>query len=244
MKGVPIIRHLWLMSLWFIAPLTALAYRPFDSTDAAVADKGVSEVELGLMDFANHRGQNTIAIPNLRYNFGIVTDWEIVAEGALQVSDSSSRRDFELLGPQLNLKGVLIRGPLQGAPSPVSLAVETGVLLPETTPDSGFGFESLLIASFRTGPLTWHVNGGGGWQRGSSEGFGVWGVIVERPVSPALRLAAEINGEFARGAPAQNSVLAGLLWDYRKITFDAGVRFGLSKAAPDVAFTTGLTLHF
>lgn len=243
MSRVPTIRHLWLF-VWLISPLAALAYRPFESTDAAVADKGVSEVELGLVDFANHRGENTIAAPDLRYNYGFATNWELVAEGALQVFDSASSRDFELLNPQLNLKGVLINGPLQDGRSPVSLAVEVGVLFPETTPDSGFGFESVLVASFRTGKFTWHVNAGGGLQRESSDGFGLWGVIVERPVSQSLRLAAEFNGEFARGSTAENSALAGLLWDYRKITFDAGVRFGLSKAAPDVAFTTGLTFRF
>lgn len=239
----PVVRHLWLC-LWLLSPLAALAFRPFESTDAAVADKGVSEIELGLVDFANHRGQNTIAVPDLKYNFGFATNWEVVAEGALQVFDSASSRDFELLNPQLNLKGVLINGPLQDGPWPISLAVETGVLFPETTPDSGFGFQSILVASFRTGKFTWHVNGGGGLQRESADGFALWGVIVERPVTQSLRLAVEVNGQAGRGATADNSALAGVLWDYGKITFDAGVRFGLSKAAPDVAVTSGLTFRF
>jgi hypothetical protein len=230
--------------LWFILPLTALAYRPFESTDAAVADKGVSEVEFGLVDFEHRNGQNTVFSPDLRYNFGFATNWEVALEGALQVFDSASTRDFDLLDPELNLKGVLIDGPLQKGHSPVSLAVEVGALLPETVPNSGFGLESVLIASFRTGNFTWHVNGGGGLLRGSSDSFALWGIIVERPISKSLRLAAEINGQFGHGLSAEHSVLVGALWDFHKITFDAGARFGLSKSVPDIAFTTGLTFRF
>jgi hypothetical protein len=230
--------------LWFILPLTALAYRPFESTDAAVADKGVSEVEFGLVRFEHRSGQNTVSSPNLRYNFGFATNWEVSVEGALQVFDSASNRGFDVLRPQLNLKGVLIYGPLQEGHSSVSLAAEVSALLPETVPDSGFGLEGVLIASFRTGNFTWHLNGGGGLQRGSSDSFGLWGIIVERPISKSFRLAAEFNGEFGHGLSAEHSVLAGALWDFHKITFDAGVRFGLTKSAPDIAFTTGLTLRF
>ena len=236
-------RYPWLF-FCFTLPLTGLAFRPFESTDAAVADKGVSEVELGLVDFAHDRGHTFLASPDLRYNFGFATNWEVVAEGVLQVFDSSSSRNFELLDPQLDLKAVLIRGPLQKGRSPISLAVEVTALLPETVPDSGFGMESVMIASFRTGNFTWHVNGGGGLQRGSSDSFGLWGIILERRISKSLRLATELNGEFGHGLSARNSVLAGALWDLHKVTFDAGVRFGLSRAAPDIAFTTGLTFRF
>jgi len=230
--------------LWMASTVVAQAYRPFISTDAAVADKGVSEVELGLVDFTNDRGQNTVAAPDLRYNYGFATNWEVVAEGALQVYNSASSHDYELIDPQLSLKAVFLNGPLQDGPWPVSLAVETSALLPETTPDSGFGFQGVLAASFRFEEFTFHVNGGGGFQRGSSDSFELWGVIVERPIFKSLRLAAEFNGQYAQNLTADNSALVGLLWDYHKITFDAGVRFGLSQAAPDVAFTTGLTFRF
>jgi hypothetical protein len=231
-----------LMSLAW--PLSVQAYRPFFSTDAAVAEEGISEVEFGIVDFANHRGQNIVASPDVRYNFGFVTNWEVVVEAAFQVFDSASSRDFELLDPQFNLKGVLIKGPLQDARSPISLALEVGALLPETVPESGFGFEGVLIGSFRTGKFTWHVNGGGGLERESLEPVALWGIIVERPITESLRIAVEVNGESVRHSRPDNSALLGLLWDYRKVTYDAGVRFGLSKAAPDVAFTLGLTFRF
>jgi hypothetical protein len=46
---------------------SAAAYRPFFSTDAAVADTGKSEVELGT-DEMNNRDGSTVAVPTLRYN--------------------------------------------------------------------------------------------------------------------------------------------------------------------------------
>src|SRR4051812_13517051 len=79
-----------LLVVWLSCPRVAMAYRPFVSTDAAVTDKGVSEVDLGLVDFANYRGQNTLTAPALRYNLGFAKNWEVAVEGALQVFDSAS----------------------------------------------------------------------------------------------------------------------------------------------------------
>lgn len=225
-------------------PLSSFGYRPFVSTDAAVAEQGFSEIEFGLIDWANHGGANAIASPDLRYNFGFAKNFEFVLEGALQVYDSASTRHLNLLGPALSVKGVLIEGPLQKGQAPVSLAFEAGALLPETVLNSGFGFEGALIVSFRTGKFTWHVNGGGGLQRETLEPIALWGVIVEHPITEQLRMAAEINGESVRGTRASNSALLGLLWEHREITYDAGVRFGLTNDAPDVAFTAGLTFQF
>jgi hypothetical protein len=91
-----------LLVLILAHPWTVLAYRPFVSTDAAVVEKSFSEIEFGLIDFANHRGQNTIAASDVRYNFGFANRLEFVLEGALRVYDSASTRDVELLGPAFN----------------------------------------------------------------------------------------------------------------------------------------------
>jgi|JI9StandDraft_1071089.scaffolds.fasta_scaffold117662_2 hypothetical protein len=237
------IRCVWLL-IWLTCPLTVLAYRPFISTDAAVAEKGITEVELGIVDFAHQRAGNTVASPALRYNYGFATNWEAVLEGALQVLDSGGDHSLRLRDPQLNFKGVLLGGPLQEGRWPISIGLEVGVLLPEPIPGSGFGFQGVLIGSWRTGKCTLHVNAGCGVERDSREPLGLWGIIVERPIGRNLRLGAEVNGQLLRGSTAENSALVGLLWDHGNITYDAGFRFGLTKAAPDVAFTMGLTCRF
>jgi len=43
--------HLLLAFGGLLCPLSARAYRPFDGTDAAVADKGEVEIELGPVGF-------------------------------------------------------------------------------------------------------------------------------------------------------------------------------------------------
>ncbi len=232
----------WAAILGASGPST-LAYRPFVSTDAAVVEANKTEVELAA-DFARRGGERTIAAPDLRYNYGIARNWEVVGEGVLQVFNSERRRDVQLLMPQIDLKGVLVEGPLQGGAQPVSVAVEFSALLPKTVAHSGWGFESTVVASFRLGGFTWHANAGGGVAREGREPLVLWGIIAEYPLSPRLRIAAEVNGESEHRTRPDNSALLGFLYEHRDVTYDIGVRGGLSKAAPDLAATAGLTFEF
>jgi hypothetical protein len=106
------------------------------------------------------------------------------------------------------------------------------------------GFEAIGIVSGKLEPVTVHVNGGGGLDR-TGELFGV-GVIGELPVHPKLRLVAEVNGQSTQGAPPNNSALLGFIWQPtdKNLFLDAGVRHGISRAAPDWQFTLGLTFGF
>ena len=221
--------------------MAAMAYRPFVSTDAGVADKGEAEIEFGIVDFANHAGESTVNTPSLRFNYGFAERWELSAEASLQVYHSQSGRNFEIIDPEFSIKHVLIEGPLQKGDSPLSLATELGLMIPESVPGSSWGYEAALIGSWRTGDFTWHLNGGIEWQRELRQPTFIWGVIVEHPLVRDLRVAMEINGEAGRGSTADTSMLLGLLWEHHEVTWDAGIRFGLSRESPDVAFTVGLT---
>ena len=53
-------RKLPIVLLLFFAPGFALAYRPFVSTDAAVADIKEMEIELGYFNWERERGKNTL----------------------------------------------------------------------------------------------------------------------------------------------------------------------------------------
>src|SRR6266545_234622 len=131
--------------------------------------------------------------------------------------------------------------------SGVSFAVEAGLLLPSTNREENrYGFEVSGILSGKLDALTYHVNFGGGVDRAQTNPFLVWGVIAELPITPKLRLVGEINGESVRGNPPDNSALVGFIWEapWQKVFIDAGVRRGISRAAPDWMFTTGLTFSF
>src|SRR5262245_25475506 len=151
-----------------LLPAAAWAYRPFVSTDAAVADPKEVEIELGYFNLEHTRHQNRITIPSLVLNYGVATNWEAVAEFSLQASPV-----------------------LQDKPG-VSVAIEAGALLPSTLPhEHGVGFEAIGIVSGRLAPVTVHVSAGGGLDRDDRHGFGVWGVIGELPVHSRIRLVGE-----------------------------------------------------
>ena len=223
-----------------LVPASAWAYRPFVSTDAAVADPKEVEIELGYFNLERTHRANTISTPHVVLNYGVAKNLELVAEFNLVVSP-----DVEVTDPSVSLKGVLKEGVLQDKPG-VSVAVEAGPLLPTTLPrEHGVGFEAVGIVSGKLAPVTLHVNGGGGLDRGGQL-FGIWGVIGELPLHSKLRLVGEVNGETTQGERPNNSALLGVIWQptSKNLFLDAGVRRGVSDAAPDWQFTIGLTFGF
>src|SRR5690242_2588373 len=65
-------------------PGAALAYRPFDGTDAAVADVGELEIEFQPAGIRRHGAQRTLVAPATVLNFGFAERWELVLEGQLE----------------------------------------------------------------------------------------------------------------------------------------------------------------
>lgn len=231
----------WALGL-LVFPLNAWGYRPFVSTDAAVADPREMEIELGYFNLERTKGDNTFRVPSLVLNYGVLEHWEIVGEFKLE----EGGHDLNLVDPGLSLKGVLREGVLQGKDR-LGIAVEAGLLLPSSVRgERGVGFEGIGIVSGRLAWFTYHVNVGGGVQRTDAKPFGVWGVIGEVPVVRDVRLVAEVNGESVRGERANNSVLVGVIWKptSANVYLDAGVRRGITDAAPEWQFTVGLTVGF
>ena len=223
-----------------LIPASAWAYRPFVSTDAAVADPKEVEIELGYFNLERTGRQNSIATPSMVLNYGVAKNLELVGEFRLEVSPQ-----VEISDPGLSLKGVVKEGVLQDRLG-LSIAVEAGLLLSSTLPrEHGVGFEVTGIVSGKVAPVIVHVNGGGGLDR-DGHVFGIWGVIGELPLHSKLRLVGEVNGETTQGERPNNSALLGLIWQptSRNMFLDAGVRHGISHAAPDWQFTIGLTFGF
>src|SRR5437870_7317378 len=59
---------------------SALAYRPFVSTDAAVADPSEVAFEVGYFNLERTRQENTITSPSVVLNYGFAKNWEAVGE--------------------------------------------------------------------------------------------------------------------------------------------------------------------
>src|SRR5574337_851756 len=101
---------------------TAWGYRPFVSTDAAVADPHELEVELGYFALERNKGANAFIIPKVILNYGIVRDLEVVGE--FEVAKPPDR-GAQLVDPGLFLKAVLKEGILQEQDG-IGIAVEVG----------------------------------------------------------------------------------------------------------------------
>jgi hypothetical protein len=218
-------------------------YRPFISTDAAVADPHEVEIELGYFTLEHDTGENTFTIPSLVLNYGFWSGFEVVGEFRLERDPTG---ELNLVDPGLSVKAVLKEGVLQEREG-LSVAVEAGPLLPSTRPGEwSVGVEAIGIVSGRVPPFTLHVNGGGGAARTDARPFGIWCLISELPVRPDLRLVGEVTGESTKGALPNNSGLLGVIWQpaASNVFLDAGVRRGLSRGAPDWQFTAGVTFGF
>src|SRR5262252_3805592 len=222
---------------------SASAYRPFVSTDAAVADPKEIEIELGYFTLDRTKDENTFIIPRMVLNYGLFKNWEGVAEFAIQRAPDAT---LDVIDPALSLKGVLKEGVLQDKDG-FAFAVEASALLPST--DKGqvrFGFEAIGILSDKLGPFTFHLNGGLGIERSTGDLVGIWGLIAELPVGNGVRLVGEVNGEKPRREDQRDSALLGVIWrpwSERNLWLDAGIRRSFT-GAPDWQFTLGITFSF
>jgi hypothetical protein len=231
---------LMLAATFVFTPSRAEAYRPFISTDAAVADPKELEIELGHFTLRREQGESTFLIPSAVLNYGLWRNLELVGEFRVARSPSGG---MEMVDPGVFLKAVIKEGVLQEHDG-VGVAIEAGPLLPSTVRgERGVGFEAIGIVSGRIAPLTVHVNVGGGIDRSAAKPFGLWGVISELPVHPRLRIVAEVAGESVMDKPANNSALLGMIWQpsSKNVYWDIGVRRGMTRGAPDWEVTTGIT---
>jgi hypothetical protein len=222
---------------------SAWAYRPFVSTDAAVADVKEVEVELGYFNLERAKGKNNFIIPTVVLNYGFMPRVEVVGEFAVEEPIHGRTR---LKDAGMSLKAIVREGVLQEKSGP-SLAIEAGPLFPSTvTAEKRFGFKGLGIISDRLATLTYHLNLGGGVEREKNNAFFDWGMIVELPITSQVRLIAEVNGENVHPKPTDTSALFGVICEspFHNTFIDAGIRKGISREAPDWLFTTGLTFGF
>ncbi len=234
------------------APLRALAYRPFVSTDAAVADRGEVEIEFGYAGFRRSDAGTTIVAPTVIANIGLGRGLEAVAEFKLvnDVSRGEGRDHTRFEDSALSLKWIAREGVFQEHGSAPSLAVELSALLPTIRGEDRPGGELVGIASGRALGWTYHLNGGGLVEPGGDEPGILWGVIVERPLLDRVRAVAEMNGETVRGSKPDNSALLGAIWDVEapsplhELSFDVGVRHGISRTADEWGGTAGATVAF
>ena len=224
-----------------IVPEPGFAYRPFESTDADVTDANELEIELGYFTFERFRQEDAATIPQFVLNYGLTDSLELIGEFEI-VKPEHGHGEVEDAG--LFLKKLFRRGVLQDEDG-LSIALEGGFLLPAHGAEHA-GLEAIGIVSGQAGPVTYHIDVGGGLDRIDKLQFGVWGAILEYPVTSRIRIAGEISGEKVHGEPKESSVLIGLIYESPSTgnSFDAGFRRGITSAAPDWQVTFGWTFSY
>lgn len=221
-------------SLW---PLAAFAYRPFDSTDADVADAGIWEIELAPFNWRHNDDGTQWIAPALIANYGFAPNWELVVEGRNTIFD---RGGDEFSDAAASLKTVFREGSLQDKEG-VSLGSEFSVLLPGIRADNGAGLAFAFLASDRKDWGAWHFNIGPALMRDGHGGMFV-GAILEGPERWPIRPVAEVRYEKTFGGEEMIAILGGIIIPVRDgLSFDIGLRHARQSGRPDKQLRAGVT---
>ena len=244
-SSAPDARATWpglLLAFAAVWPVGASAYRPFNSTDAAVAAKGELELEVGPLGYLVQGPDRTLVAPSVVVNWGFADRCEAVLEGRqfVQLGTASREPRLRVEDTVLSLKSVLREGSLQEKTG-LSVATELGALLPTIHGDSGVGAQGAVIVSHRWSELTLHLNAAAAWTRAHRLGlFG--GVIFEAHDAWAVRPVAEVFVEGERDVPTVFSGLAGAIWRVLDaVSVDAGLRLARAGAVNTTELRAGLT---
>jgi len=231
------------LALATLAPC-AQAYRPFDGTDAAVAETGVFELEAGVGRV--HSGDvHSVALPSLVFNYGLAHDTEIVLEGQYdrEVGGTVVGSRNSLDDTQFSVKHVFVKGSLQDGTGP-SVASECAVLLPEVHGSSGTGGECAAIVSNKWEEGALHLNAGIGrtrehdWARSAS-------LIAEGPESWKVRPVGEVLVERDNGGGRLHSALVGAIYQQgENLAFDLAFRRAHTNDGRFSEVRVGLTWSF
>ena len=247
-RSIRKLRLAWIVVAVCLTSPAARAYRPFDGTDADVAEKNAVELELGPAGFLRAGGRRSVVAPSLIANWGFAKDLELVLEGRqfILLGDTAGQPRAQILETQLDLKWLMREGALQNGTGP-SVASEWTILLPETG-QSRLGAELAAIVSWRWTALTLHANGAAAYTREQSAGF-FGGLIVEGPEAWPVRPVGEAFYAWDSAGAGELSGLAGVIWPLRPtLALDAAVRTASVRAAGQTSTTievrAGLTWSF
>jgi hypothetical protein len=222
--------------------IPASAYRPFDGTDAAVAASGELEMEFQPFGRLREGANTTLIAPGMIFNFGLGEGWEAIIEGQGQTPLSPSG-STALMAAGAFLKHVLLPGSLQDKTGP-SIAAEFGVLLPNSTGNSGVGASLAGIVSQRWEWGTIHLNAATSLTR-DQHGDLFLGGIVEGPSKWPVRPVAEFFYENVFGQAETVSALVGAIWQVQdNLSFDIGLRHALTNGHRVNEIRLGLTFNF
>ncbi|HEY6461763.1 MAG TPA: hypothetical protein VIY73_16470 [Polyangiaceae bacterium] len=206
----------------------AFAYRPFDGTDADVAELGNVELELGPVHWYSQRDAHYLIAPATVLNLGVLPGVELVCDFqnfvGLDVPPGQPRD--QLLDTDLLTKIVLLPGVLQEKGNRPSIAAEVGPLLPNVNGAEAFGGSTDVIVSERWKGFTMHVNNWFELTRGELHLDWFEGVILEGPLDAAVRPVSElyVDHEFVANVTTWSALLGAIWRANDDVDLDVGLR--------------------
>jgi hypothetical protein len=220
----------------------AAAYRPFDGTDAAVANLNEVEIELQPAGPRQEGPQSTLVAPEVVFNYGFADRWEMVLQGQVE-TPLSPGGPSTLAATGAFLKYVIQPGVLQDK-SGISIATEFGPLLPGINTEPGVGFSWAGIVSQRWDWGTAHFNVEANLTR-EQHGEAFLGVILEGPATWKVRPVLEVFYDKAWLETETRSALVGAIWQVKDdLSFDAAYRYALVNGRAANEIRAGLTFAF
>ncbi|HLX17960.1 MAG TPA: hypothetical protein VKS24_22450 [Bradyrhizobium sp.] len=220
----------------------AAAYRPFDGTDAAVADLNEIEVELEPVGWLRTGSQSSLVTPGVVFNYGFAERWEMVLQTEM-LTPLTPGGPASVVATGAFLKWVVLPGVLQGQSGP-SIATEFGPLLPGINADPGVGFSWAGIVSQRWDWGTAHFNVEANLTR-DQHGEAFLDVILEGPATWKVRPVLETFYDKVWTQSETRSVLIGAIWQVEHdLSFDAAFRYALVNGRAVNEIRAGLTFAF
>jgi len=216
------------VALMLMRASDARAYRPFDGTDADVAELGTFELELGPVHWYSQSEGHYLIAPATVLNLGYAPGWEFVVDfqnfvGLERVPGVAQDR---LLDTDVFTKAVLLPGSVQQVGPGPSVAMELGPLLPNVNGERGFGASCNVIVSERWRGLTVHLNTWFQLTRGDLHADWFEGVIVEGDVDRDVRPVSEwfVEHEFVAGVTTLSGLVGAIWRPWEGLDFDVGLR--------------------
>ena len=201
----------------------ALAFPPYDTTDAETAGAGAVEFRLGLLEIEKTGSDSERHTPLANLNFGVGPRFEINSE-LEHAPDSDEGLDDAAVG----FKWAAPRGA-------VRIGVETLALLPVQSEQSGAGMSSQFLVTLEREQWTLHGNAGLFYDPRSAETEQGWraSALAEFP-RDELRPGVELFVRDSDTSETQMLAGVGLIASLEHMEIRAGLHVGLNDAAPDL----------
>jgi hypothetical protein len=226
-----------LFAVGWAAP--AAAYRPFDGTDAAVADVGEVEIEFQPTGAWRVEQRNSLSGPNGVLNYGFAERWEFILQGENPAPEGAGPTSVP---NGAFLKYVIQPGVLQDKPGP-SIATEFGLLLPPFGgTGTGLGWNGIVSQRWDWGTAHFNVETN---LTPDQHGQLLLDVILEGPHKWTVRPVFEVYSDSVFGLEQTYSVLVGAIWQVSdKLSFDVGLRHAWVDRQPVNELRAGVTFGF